>query len=471
MRAPRLALAITIGIILFWSTTAAPVEQPAQDNQDRPVMVNGRPTAAVHGVWRSRGYGYVVRITQDGPKLFHVAGDFCYADPRPESDPDELFVLYRSLGRDAVAFSTLPGQTLYVFDRLAGLPQACTEQARWTPPRIAALVAATFADLYPSFQERGIDWRVRTAAAERALNENSSAADLFETLRIMLSGIENPHVELHAEIAGKARDFDPGEAPTIRRARTGAGRGADPKTGELNWRRAYRRGVLNAVLHGKGHETANDRLFWGRVGDIGYLNFLSLAAFSDGDSSDTTALDVALDQAIAAFKGARAVIVDVSNNGGGFDGMGQRVAGRFADDRKLAYAKVAFGARDLEPQPFYVEPSRRARYLGPVYLLTSDVTVSAGETFTLFMRALPNVVHVGGTTRGAFSDMVDKPLPNGWKLTLSAEVYRDPQGRSYEARGIPPQVKRDVFPANDLNGGHARAVLALIDDIRRNNMD
>jgi hypothetical protein len=43
------------------------------------------------------------------------------------------------------------------------------------------------------------------------------------------------------------------------------------------------------VLHGKGHETANDRLFWGRVGDIGYLNFLSLAAFSDGDASDTTA--------------------------------------------------------------------------------------------------------------------------------------------------------------------------------------
>ena len=87
------------------------------------------------------------------------------------------------------------------------------------------------------------------------------------------------------------------------------------------------------------------------------------------------------------------------------------------------------------------------------------------------MRALPNVVHVGGTTRGAFSDMIEKPLPNGWKLTLSAEIYRDPQGRSYEARGIPPQIKRDVFPASELTGGHARAVLALIDEIRRNNID
>ena len=34
------------------------------------------------------------------------------------------------------------------------------------------------------------------------------------------------------------------------------------------------------------------------------------------------------------------------------------------------------------------------------------------------MRALPNVVQVGGTTRGAFSDMIEKPLPNGWSLNL-----------------------------------------------------
>ena len=95
------------------------------------------------------------------------------------------------------------------------------------------------------------------------------------------------------------------------------------------------------------------------------------------------------------------------------------------------------------------------------------MTVSAGEAFALYMRALPNVVHVGGTTRGAFSDMIEKPLPNGWTLTLSAEVYRDPQGRSYEVRGLPPQVKREVFPPSDLTGGHARAVLALMDEIRR----
>jgi hypothetical protein len=128
---------------------------------------------------------------------------------------------------------------------------------------------------------------------------------------------------------------------------------------------------------------------------------------------------------------------------------------------------VAFGARDVPPQPFYATPSKRARYLGPVYLLTSDVTVSAGEIFTLLMRALPNVVHVGGTTRGALSDTTEVKLPNNWSLVLPMEVYVDREGQNYEVRGIPPQEKIDLFPPQNLAGAHARAVLALMEKIRR----
>src|SRR5262249_54973899 len=138
--------------------TAAAQDPPAQDRQ---VMISGRPAPALNGVWRSRGYGYVLRVGAGGLELFHVAGPFCYPDPRPARDPDHLFVLYRELNSGTIAFSGLPGQTRYVFDRLSELPAACSERARyrapWPPTRIAALVAATFADLYPSFAQRRID--------------------------------------------------------------------------------------------------------------------------------------------------------------------------------------------------------------------------------------------------------------------------------------------------------------------------
>jgi carboxyl-terminal processing protease len=263
-------------------------------------------------------------------------------------------------------------------------------------------------------------------------------------------------------VSRKELEFMPGEGATLARMRKELGDDADDE-----WMPAYRRGISAIVLKSSGHAIGNQRLYWGRVGEIGYLNVLSMEGLSSRDESgDKAVLDAAMDQANAAFEGARAVIVDVSYNLGGFDGVSRHIAGRFADDRRLAYTKVAFGARDVEPQPFYVEPSKRSRYLGPIFLITSDVTVSAGEIFTLLMRALPHVVHVGETTRGALSDMVNKPLPNGWLLNLPAEVYRDPAGRWYEVTGIPPQVQAEVFPADHLASGHALRVLNLMARIR-----
>jgi carboxyl-terminal processing protease len=50
---------------------------------------------------------------------------------------------------------------------------------------------------------------------------------------------------------------------------------------------------------------------------------------------------------------------------------------------------------------------------------------------------------------------------------LPGEIYRDPQGQSYEVRGLPPQRRFEVFPPDDLFNGHARRVLMLMEEIRR----
>lgn len=452
----------SVGMLLASVVAVAWLVPTAATADDRPVMVKGGAASEIQGIWRSRGYGYVVRITREGPKLFHVAGDFCYADPRGEPDPESMFEYYRPLKGGAVAFSNGPGQSLYVFDRLATMPAACNDRTRWTQARVAALVAATFSDLYPSFNEFKIDWPARVAALEKQMGTITDDASLFEAIRTLLAGIEDAHVELNATVAGTEREFAPGDGRTLTQVEASL-------PSERQWRQAYRRGILETVLQGKGVETANDRMIWGRVGDIGYINLLTLFGYTKNGGGGLAAADTALDKAFAAFEGVRAVIVDVSSNTGGSDFFALHVASRFADRRRLAFTKVGYGAQNTEPQPLYVEPSTRSRFLGPVYVLMSDVTVSAGEIFALAMRAMPNVTLVGTATRGAFSDAIDKPLPNGWALNLSAEVYRDPEGRNYETKGLPPQVERDVFPASDLTGGHARLVLQLMKEIREQN--
>ncbi len=121
---------------------------------------------------------------------------------------------------------------------------------------------------------------------------------------------------------------------------------------------------------------------------------------------------------------------------------------------------------DRTPQPVFIEPRSSLSFAGPVYVLTSDVTVSAAEVLTLSLRALPNVTHVGSKTHGALSDVLEKKLPNGWRVTLSNEVYLDHEGVSWEGRGIPPEHEWQVFDLTNPFSGHLRSVeriIALID--------
>ena len=284
MRLSMLTLvAGTIALTLLGPATA--------DSEDRPVMRNGRVVPAIQGVWRSRGYGYVVRMERRGPQLYHVAGDFCYPDPRGERDPDGIFEFYRPLASGTVAFSSEPGDSRYVFDRVPGLPPACADRTPWTQSRIAELVAAIFTDLYPSFTEFGIDWKARVAALDSQRAKIADDTSLFEALRPLLAGIEDPHVELHGSADGRPVELVPGDGPTLMHVAATFGP-------EQQWRRAYRREVIETILEGKGHEVANGRVIWGRVGNVGYINLLTLYGYGP-DGGGRAAADAVLDRAFA----------------------------------------------------------------------------------------------------------------------------------------------------------------------------
>ncbi len=392
--------------------------------------------ARIDGVWRSRGYGHVLTIARGVPSVYHVAGAYCYRDPSPDAGKEESYRLVAITDRNRIAFTVAPGTTRYAFDRIAALPAACTTRRSWTRQAIADVVAATFADLYPGFGPRGRTLRGVTASLTDAGRSDSDAA-LYTRLTTALGGLDDAHVGLEASIEGEDRSFEGGEAPTIIAARADPRLGDDSAAREKRWSAAYRQGIVD-LLGDTAQQVANRRILWGRIGRIGYITIVAMGAFApDAAPDDVVALDAALDTAIAAFRDLPGVIVDVTNNRGGYDSVSLHIAGRFADRARLAFAKRPVGVAGAD-QRFDVVPSTRSRYTGPVALLTSDITVSAGETFTLAMRALPTVRHMGATTRGALSDQLAKPLPNGWTLTLPAEQYRDPAGRSHEGVGIAP---------------------------------
>ena len=58
-----------------------------------------------------------------------------------------------------------------------------------------------------------------------------------------------------------------------------------------------------------------------------------------------------------------------------------------------------------------------------------------------------------------------KPLPNGWIVRLSNEIYLDAKGHTVEDLGVFPQQTIDFFPEGDLFNGHAAAVLRLVEHL------
>jgi carboxyl-terminal processing protease len=102
------------------------------------------------------------------------------------------------------------------------------------------------------------------------------------------------------------------------------------------------------------------------------------------------------------------------------------------------------------------------RYTKPVYVITSDVTVSGGEITTMMLRQLPHIKTAGQTSRGAFSTPLAKPLPNGWYLELSNEIFADANGNVFEGKGIVPDIELPLFGENALIDSHLASLRQLV---------
>lgn len=194
---------------------------------------------------------------------------------------------------------------------------------------------------------------------------------------------------------------------------------------------------------------------------IGYLRITSFQDYGGDDWSAypdgvgmATALDAVFTQAhISAWRG---LVIDVRWNDGGDDALALQVAGRLTNIPYTAYTKSPrVGPRDPTRygpgRTVTVTPADGPRYVGPVRLLVSDMTVSAGETFTeAMMSRVPSPTRIGSTTQGVFSDDMERNLPNGWTFTLGNEDYVAPDGRDYEGVGIRPTVQVPVFTPAEL---------------------
>lgn len=440
-----------------------------QSNDYAPLAKLETETA---GVWASNGYGYILDLG-DGRQVYNVTSNFCVEITDGQENPLDYFDVFRIDEKtDELRLTSASEPYEIGFRKLETLPDRCKTGPENTILANYDAFTEFYAENYGFFDVYGVDWKGATQEMRQGISNESHGMEIVERFIGLLSQLKDGHVRISAVVDGDEGEFIANPGKTMRAVQEMEGIEGSPNA--AFGKQYLRVDIEDKILGGNGLNVVNERIKYGITsGDIGYMAVMAEGGYTgDKDASfeeDLTALHIGMDEVISYFdaKGVKAVIIDLSVNHGGYDFLGRAIAGHFTKTKTLAYTKYAHDASGVGAKPYalYVEPAKGEIYTGPIYVLTSDATVSAGETLTLSLRALPNVTHAGEATRGAFSDVLTKYLPNGWEVTLSNEVYTDSDGMVWEGKGVKPQIDIPVFdPKNPLTG-HYQAVEILIGHI------
>lgn len=261
------------------------------------------------------------------------------------------------------------------------------------------------------------------AQIEAGMSEN----DLYDVLLGMAQTLDDGHINLIAA----ALDRDEAAEVTLY-----------PHYEQVYGLRSL---VAERYLDAAPRTAANDKIAWGRIGDVGYVSITSMDGLGDGGEADeTAAAATAMRTAMADLQGAAGVIVDIRANEGGYDTVSLEIAAWFAGPRAVAWRerrRNGPGHMDFAASTdTFVDATRDGGFVGPVIVLTSGGTYSAAETFLLAMTVRDDVTVMGEATSGHFSDWVMGDLPNGWRYSFSGERYLTPDGDIYEGPGFPPGI-------------------------------
>lgn len=307
-----------------------------------------------------------------------------------------------------------------------------------TPENNFEMLWQEFDRWYALFLVKNIDWDELYAIYRPQVTPETTDDALWDIITAMLEHLDDGHVTL--EDPRRNRFFASGDS--------------------LN-KQALKEFDLQLVkekyLHNRFRVAGDGRMLYGNLNDgTGYLHIMDF----EGDfphSPEPWAEDI--DPIISQFKDVEGMIVDIRNNGGGGDGNAHRIAGAFADQRRFVYTvQTRNGPKHSDfdaPRKWYVQPSGKTQFTGPVVLLTDRWSASAAEIFSLLMVSLPHVTHIGDTTAGDFSDIsFGRFLPNGWTYKMPIQLYLLPDGRSLEGIGTAPEfliknTEADIAAGND----------------------
>lgn len=423
--------------------------------------------APLDGIWKSEGYGFWLSLAGDQAQLHQVTAAGCVEMAEIGAmQRDGLTAALQDIvvsGAGALLGPlqgglALEGDTLLLdlaktnyipFTRQDALPASCD-----TPLGKDAL--ASFDMLWHGFQEhyayfdlRGVDWDQMRATYRPHVTAETDPETLLNIFIQMLGPLRDGHVSLITPEGQIADDVLPDWAE---------GLSAQGMVDVM--RNAFAQHVP------EGSRPAESMGLGMTADGLGYMTLINFdEALVAGDLSMASIMGGFL----AKHPDMKALVIDTRVNFGGSDLAGYALAAQLTQKPVEIGSKAVWqDGHWLKDTALRIEPGQEgATWDGPVYLLTSGVTISAAETFALALSHFDNVTVVGAPSNGILSDMSFLALPNGWAASLSNERYLNAAGENFEGQGVPVDIAAPVIP-QEIANGRDRAYEAVLEHLARN---
>lgn len=294
------------------------------------------------------------------------------------------------------------------------------------PPSAEEVVAHVWEDFdarYATFGVRGVDWDAAhdEALAQLAATDGSDDA-LLDVLHGLLGRLDDDHVRL----------FVPDRTQTLWSAGGLSGRVMDDFDPEVTY------ALLDEV-------TSTPEAAWGTAdgGRLGYLHVVRMdpAARRAGEAY------------LSSLSGVEGLLLDLRGNGGGSRPDAEDIVAHLFDET-FVYGRSRFRTADggfseweaLDVDALGTHPTL------PVAVLHNEFSVSATEEALMMLLDRPDTIRVGTASAGALSATSWRDAPNGWLYALPTEDVQTPDGTSFSAIGIPPDVEIAASP-DDVGAG------------------
>jgi carboxyl-terminal processing protease len=157
-------------------------------------------------------------------------------------------------------------------------------------------------------------------------------------------------------------------------------------------------------------------------------------------------------KAIEGFRqsGAKAIVLDLRGNPGGFGGMAIPVAARLIT-RETSLGTIQF--RDFANN-LVAAPSLGVKsFAGKVVILTDEGSASTSEILAAGLQEAKRAIVVGESTVGAALGSTIEALPGGAVMQIPVAGFKTPKGIAIEGRGVQPD-RRVLETRAALLAGH-----------------